>query len=234
MSGRITRSSFPSSTELRDAYNLELQSADKRSVRFGELILEKGEITTIIIFSAFYFLVESFLEARPNTDRYLVRHFFCLYDQEYVRTVSSHLTKSVLETIPNTPGPIQLIIIGCGGPSLIVPYIGETSSSFPVYSDPDGKLYEKLHMRRTLDNIMQQPSYSQAGFWRSVGVAMKQMFWRGMGAFRGGRMDQNGGEFIFRGGKCEYAHRMENVGDHLTAEELLKILETCDGMKEVQ
>ncbi|BCS25142.1 peroxiredoxin-like family protein [Aspergillus puulaauensis] len=213
MSGRITRSSFPSSTELRDAYNLELQSADKRSVRFGELILEKGEITTIIIF---------------------IRHFFCLYDQEYVRTVSSHLTKSVLETIPNTPGPIQLIIIGCGGPSLIVPYIGETSSSFPVYSDPDGKLYEKLHMRRTLDNIMQQPSYSQAGFWRSVGVAMKQMLWRGMGAFRGGRMDQNGGEFIFRGGKCEYAHRMENVGDHLTAEELLKILETCDGMKEVQ
>lgn len=73
MNGRITRSSdiFPSATELRDAYNLELQSADKRPVRFGELILEKGEITTIIIFSACYFLNSS-LEARPNTDGYRI------------------------------------------------------------------------------------------------------------------------------------------------------------------
>ena len=56
---------------------------------------------------------------------------------------------------PHNPGPIQLIIVRCGGPSLIVPYIDETFAPFPVYSDSDGKLYEKLHMRRALDNIMQ-------------------------------------------------------------------------------
>ncbi|KAL4781073.1 AhpC/TSA antioxidant enzyme-domain-containing protein [Aspergillus varians] len=215
MNASITRSAdiLPSETELRDVYDLELHSADNRSVRFGELILEKGEVTTIVLF---------------------IRHFFCIYDQDYVRAVSHHLTDSVLETIPHSPGPIQLIIIGCGDPSLIVPYIGETSASFPIYSDPDGKLYERLHMRRTVENYMQQPSYSRVGFWRSLGMSAKQMFWNGMRGFRGGRWDQNGGEWIFRGGRCEYVHCMKNVGDHLTAEELLRILGTREGMKEVE
>lgn len=45
---------------------------------------------------------------------------------------------------------------------MIVPYIDETSASFPVYSVSDGKLYEKLHMRRALDNIMQLNAVSLA------------------------------------------------------------------------
>ncbi|KAL4915653.1 AhpC/TSA antioxidant enzyme-domain-containing protein [Aspergillus aurantiobrunneus] len=206
----ITRSSsvLPSPTDLRDAYNLELQSADGHPVRLGELVLAKGEITTIVVF---------------------VRHFFCVYDQEYVRSISHHLTDSVLQTIPNATGPIQLIIIGCGDPSLIVPYIGETSASFPVYSDPDGKVYEKLHMRRTVENIMRPPSYTRVGFWRSMAITTKQMFWKGMRGLKGGPWDQNGGEWVFKGGKCEYVHRMEHVSDHLTAEELLRILGATEG-----
>lgn len=52
MPGTITRSPdlLPSATDLRDAYNLELQAADGHPVRFGDLVLEKGEITTIIVF----------------------------------------------------------------------------------------------------------------------------------------------------------------------------------------
>ncbi|KAL3429798.1 AhpC/TSA antioxidant enzyme-domain-containing protein [Aspergillus tetrazonus] len=200
MPGTITRSPeiLSGASDLRDAYNIELQSASGNPVRFGDLILEK------------------------------VRHFFCIYDQDYVRTVSHHLTDSVLQTIPNTGGPIQLMIIGCGNPSLIVPYVSETMgdiAQFPVYSDPDGKLYENLHMKRTLTNIMHPPVYTQVGFWKSLGMTLRQVWGSGWKGLRGGRWDQNGGEWVIRNGKCVFEHRMENVSDHLTAEKLLEILE---------
>ncbi|KAL4740598.1 AhpC/TSA antioxidant enzyme-domain-containing protein [Aspergillus similis] len=219
MPGAITRSpEIPSSaSDLRDAYNLELQSASGNPVRFGDLVLEKGEITTVVIF---------------------IRHFFCVYDQDYVRSVSHCLTNSVLQTIPHTGGPIQLMIIGCGDPSLIVPYVRETAgdaAQFPVYSDPDGKLYEKLHMKRTLTNIMRPPVYTHVGFWKSMGMTLRQVWEKGWKGLRGGRWDQNGGEWVLRNGRCVFEHRMESVSDHLTAEKLIEILErtgTGDGKGE--
>ncbi|KAL4926136.1 peroxiredoxin-like family protein [Aspergillus undulatus] len=209
MPGLITRSPdiLSSANQLRDAYNLELQSADGHPVRFGDLILEKGEITTVVLF---------------------IRHFFCIYDQSYVRSVSQHLTDSVLQTLPHmhNRGPIQIIIIGCGNPNLIVPYVSETGTTMPVYTDPGGKLYEKLHMRRTVKGITTQPVYSGVGFWKSLGLTLRQMFSKGRKGFGGGSWDQNGGEWVIRGGRVEYVHRMEHVSDHLTADELLGILES--------
>ncbi|KAL4935878.1 hypothetical protein BDV06DRAFT_217095 [Aspergillus oleicola] len=200
MSGFITSSPdvLPSATDLRDTYNIELHSADGHPVSFGELILEK------------------------------VRHFFCIYDQSYVRSVSGHLTDTALETLSHTQthGPIQLIIIGCGDPSLIVPYVSETGAVMPVYTDPSGKIYEKLHMRRTVKGIMSQPAYSSVGFWKSLGMTLRQMFWKGRRGVKGGRWDQQGGEWVFKGGKVKYVHRMRDAADHLTAEELLGILES--------
>ncbi|KAL5049378.1 hypothetical protein BDW71DRAFT_195388 [Aspergillus fruticulosus] len=204
MPGSITRSPdiLPSASDLRDAYNLELQSASGNPVRFGDLILEK------------------------------VRHFFCVYDQDYVRSVSHHLTDSVLQTMSHTGGPTQLILIGCGDPSLIVPYVSQIAgdaAQFPVYSDPDGKLYEKLHMKRTVMNIMRPPVYTEVSFWKSLGMTLRQMWARGRKGLRGGKWDQNGGEWVFRNGRCEFVHRMESVSDHLTAEKLIEILETGNG-----
>jgi hypothetical protein len=46
----------------------------------------------------------------------------------------------------------------------------------------------------------------------------------GFEAFKGGNYFQNGGEWIFRAGKCVWVHRMETTSDHLTAEELVKVL----------
>ncbi|KAJ0416918.1 hypothetical protein BJY00DRAFT_316475, partial [Aspergillus carlsbadensis] len=153
MTDSITRSSTvpPSPDEIRDAYELELRSPSGEPVRFGELICEKGDhITTIVVF---------------------IRHFFCAYDQDYVRTISHHLTDSMLQSLPSpsSTGPSQLIIIGCGDPALITPYVSETSTPFPIYSDPSGQIYENLHMTRTVSNIMQQPRYSTVGFWSGLG-----------------------------------------------------------------
>jgi hypothetical protein len=202
MPGTITRSPdiLSSASDLRDAYNLELQSASGNPVPFGDLILEKGAITTVVIFSMFGSLSLSLPPSQKNeTDMicgYPVRHFFCVYDQDYVRSVSHHLTDSVLQTISNTGGPVQLMIIGCGDPSLIVPYVSETTgdvAQFPVYSDPDGKLYEKLHMKRTLTNIMRPPVYTHVGFWKSLGMTLRQAWGKGWKGLIGGRWDQNGG-----------------------------------------
>ncbi|KAF7596801.1 hypothetical protein BBP40_012400 [Aspergillus hancockii] len=92
---------LPTETDLCDAYQLELQSETGPPVRFGELVTGKGDhITTVVIF---------------------IRHFFCAYDQDYVHLISQRLTEAVLSSLPNSAGPTQVIIIGCGSPVGIVP-----------------------------------------------------------------------------------------------------------------
>ncbi|OGM46584.1 hypothetical protein ABOM_004694 [Aspergillus bombycis] len=195
---------IPTGKALSEAYELELQSETGHPVRFGELIAAKGDhITTIVIF---------------------IRHFFCAYDQDYVHSISQRLTESVLSTLPNSAGPAQVIIIGCGQPAAIVPYVAETSAAFPIYTDPKGKIYEKLHMKRTVSAITRPPTYTQRSFISALGTTFKQMFRSGLQALSGGGWGQNGGEWVFKNGKCVYVHRMQNVSDHLTADELLQVI----------
>ncbi|EAW15629.1 uncharacterized protein NFIA_049690 [Aspergillus fischeri NRRL 181] len=186
----ITRcDDLPEPKELAEAYELELQSQNGQTIRFGELVAGKGaQITTIVIF------------------------------------ISRRLTNSVLSTLPNPTGPSQLIIIGCGDSQRIVPYVSETEATFPIYTDRTGKIYEKLHMKRTGSHFTQPPSYAQISFFGALGKTFGQMFRSGWQAFRGGSWGQNGGEWVFRGGKCVYVHRMEHVSDHLTADRLLEVL----------
>jgi len=101
----------------------------------------------------------------------------------------------------------------------------ETSDSFPIYSDSSGKLYEKLEMKRAWDGLSAPPMYSWESFPSALLKDLKQRWKRGWGAFKGGPGNQQGGEWIFRNGRLKYAHRMQAVNDHLTADQLLKILE---------
>lgn len=105
----------------------------------------------------------------------------------------------------------------------------ETSDSFPVYSDPSAKIYEKLAMKRTWDGFKNPPPYSYESFPSALFKDLKQRWKRGWGALRGGPGNQHGGEWIFQGGKLKYAHRMEAVNDHLTADQLLNILKADQG-----
>ncbi|GIC88700.1 uncharacterized protein Aud_005098 [Aspergillus udagawae] len=147
--------------------------------------------------------------------------------------ISRRLTDSVLSTLPNPTGPSQLIIVGCGDPQRIVPYVSETEVTFPIYTDPTGKIYEKLQMKRTKACMTSPPSYAQLSFFCALGQTFKQMFHSGWQAFRGGPWGQNGGEWVFRGGKCVFAHRMEHVSDHLTADQLLEVLSLDEPRNEV-
>lgn len=165
---------------------------------------------------------------RPNLED-LVRHFFCLYDQDYVKTLSRQLSQTLLDTIPASAKPAQVIIIGCGDHSLIGPYMEETSDAFPIYTDPTGKIYETLHMKRTREGFTSPPPYTPESFPSALGKCLKQIWKRGWVGLRGGNWNQQGGEWIFQRGRLRYAHWMEGVNDHLTADELFRILKTNQG-----
>jgi AhpC/TSA antioxidant enzyme len=101
----------------------------------------------------------------------------------------------------------------------------ETSDAFPLYSDPSGKIYEKLGMKRTYEGFTEPPPYSSDSFFGSCVYDLKQRCKHGWaGLFRGGALDQSGGEWIFQRGKLKYAHRMRKINDHLTANRLFAIL----------
>ena len=147
-----------------------------------------------------------------------------MYDQEYVRTLSSKITQRLLDTIPHHAKPAQVIIIGCGDHTLIGPYMEETSDIFPIYSDPSAKIYETLEMKRTWTGFTDPPPYSSVSFPGALFKDLKQRWKRGWGALKSGSTDQQGGEWIFQKGRLKYAHRMQAVNDHLTADQLLDIL----------
>ncbi|KAJ5085920.1 hypothetical protein N7532_010691 [Penicillium argentinense] len=152
-----------------------------------------------------------------------VRHFFCIYDQDYVRTLAGKMHQRLLDMIPPSARPAQVIIIGCGDPSMIVPYIEETTDEFPIYSDPSGRIYDKLQMKRT-SAFTDPPPYTEHSFSSSFATCLKQLWKRGLASLKGGNWDQQGGEWVFVDKKLRYAHRMEAANDHLTAEQLMEIL----------
>lgn len=134
------------------------------------------------------------------------------------------MNQALLDTIPSSAKPAQVIIIGCGDHSVIVPYTAETTDAFPIYSDGSGKIYEKLHMKRTLEGFTTPPPYSPESYTSALAQYVKQRSKNMIAALMGGPMDQQGGEWIFHRGKLRYSHRMEGANDHLTAEQLLDIL----------
>jgi hypothetical protein len=222
--------SFLSDETLHEAYELEVQSKKGEPVRFGELVAGKGDsITTVVIFGEQYFFLFGCGYRSHNP---IVRHFFCIYDQDYVRVLATQMTHKILETMPNHAKPAQVIIIGCGDHTLIGPYMEETSDAFPIYTDPTAKIYNQLKMKRTWTGFNDPPPYSLESFPSALYKDLKQRWKRGWAGLKGGFGDQQGGEWIFQRGKLKYAHRMQSASDHLTADNLLKIL-TVDQVEDI-
>lgn len=105
----------------------------------------------------------------------------------------------------------------------------ETSDAFPIYTDPTGKIYETLHMKRTMEGFTSPPPYTPASFYSALGYSLKQIWKRGWAGLKGGNWNQQGGEWIFQRGRLRYAHLMEGVNDHLTADKLFQVLKTGQG-----
>jgi len=124
-----------------------------------------------------------------------IRHFFCGYCQEYVRSLTESVTS---DTLLHLPVPTFIAVVGCGSPSLIPMYQTETKCPFPIYADPTKALYEALGMVRTL-SIGKRPEYQRRGNVKGVLHSIKQGLTQlGSGkVFMAGDLQQVGGEFMF-------------------------------------
>ncbi|KAF3234929.1 hypothetical protein TWF128_002176 [Orbilia oligospora] len=196
---------IPDEKTISTICNLPVLSSDGESCRFGDLIAARDGVDNVVVI---------FIS-------YLVRHFFCTCDQDYIRSLAGCLTPTVLSTLP--VGPSRLVIVGCGDPSRIIPYAVETSCDFPIFTDPTRRIYEKLEMNKSLGSST-RPAYMEHTLLSLIVRSMGQMVRSGYGAFKGGDFWQNGGEWIFRKGRCVWAHRMETTSDHVTAKKLTNVL----------
>ncbi|KAK4121390.1 hypothetical protein N657DRAFT_648214 [Parathielavia appendiculata] len=124
-----------------------------------------------------------------------VRHFYCGNCQNYLRTLSSHITPSSLLALPLST---FICVIGCGDPALIDMYAAATDCPFPIYADPTRRLYAELGMVRTLA-LGARPAYMKqnllASSVQSIVQGLKNVP-KGL-ALKGGDSRQVGGEFLF-------------------------------------
>jgi hypothetical protein len=140
--------------------------------------------------------------------------------QEYLRTLSSSITPDALIALPT---PTFITVIGCGKPDLIPMYQQATSCPFPIYADPTRKLYDILGMTRTL-HLGPKPAYIHTNLLINSVQSIFQSLGTGKNALKGGDFKQVGGEFLFEGGDCTWAHRMKNTRDHAEVSDLRKLI----------
>ncbi|KAJ5735067.1 uncharacterized protein N7483_000192 [Penicillium malachiteum] len=159
-----------------------------------------------------------------------IRHFFCGSCQEFISALSQAITPSDLQ---NFTSPPSIIIIGCGDPGLIDFYATETKCPYPIYADPERKLYKEFGLVSNY-GMGARPEYFSRSMPLLIAESMIQTlkhFGSGL-MMKGGESSQNGGEFIFEGvpGSGEekslsWCHRMTNTRDHLGMEELKQVLD---------
>ena len=149
------------------------------------------------------------------------------------------------------PSDTAITIVGCGSHTLIPSYIELTSCPYPIYADPNKRLFNMLGMRRNLSLGWKSPQYIQHTLLAGVGKSIVQGLKRiGEGdVTKAGGLSQNGGEFLFEveGADLRYAspegdaktatgnvgmekvevtfcHRMQNTRDHTEVSVLAKTL----------
>ncbi|KAL1969441.1 hypothetical protein VTN77DRAFT_8879 [Rasamsonia byssochlamydoides] len=211
-----------------------------------DIIEQAGEIPVLdaagnsILFKSLYLSSTQQSERQKRTRRRVLVIFNC---QEYLRTLTSSIPSPAA-----LPAGTELIIIGCGAPSLIRMYAEATECLFPIYTDPSRRLHEKLGMACTLSLGRRSPEYIR----HSLAVGMLKSFVQGVrricegDAFQAGDMRQAGGEFLFEtypgnsshGGsqdhddgdeeedavRVTWCHRMANTRDHTEIDVIRLIL----------
>ncbi|KAJ6020529.1 hypothetical protein N7540_006033 [Penicillium herquei] len=158
-----------------------------------------------------------------------IRHFFCGSCQEFISSLSQAITPSDLQNLTSPP---SIIVIGCGDPGLIDFYATETKCPYPIYADPERKLYKEFGLVSNY-GMGARPEYFRRSMPRLIAESMMQTLKHiGTGLMtKGGESSQNGGEFIFEDGagsegkSLSWCHRMTNTRDHLGMEELKQVLD---------
>ncbi|PHH49539.1 Thioredoxin-like protein AAED1 [Ceratocystis fimbriata CBS 114723] len=152
-----------------------------------------------------------------------VRHFFCGNCQEYLRALSAAIKPGSL------PQDTAIVVIGCGDPRLIDMYIDATGCKFPLYTDPERKIFDALGMVKTLQ-LGDKPWYIEKPLVVSIIASICQVLRylpKGL-ALSSGHHWQVGGEFMFETmdgtRQVTWCHRMRSTRDHAQLSAIERVL----------
>ncbi|KAI4914708.1 hypothetical protein J4E90_004740 [Alternaria incomplexa] len=191
---------LPTAEELSEALKVDVYDREGKTKTLGELV--KGQ-RTVLVFT---------------------RHFWCLNCQAYVRCISESIPPS------NLPSNTQILIIGCGSYQPIDTYAANTSSKYPIYTDPSLRLHKLFQFKSNLAEG--KAGDEQRDYMRNAGSTMSRIFGGIKGALGNlqhvnsvGPKALNGGEVVLSAdGECEYMYRMQNTVDHTNISELAKLI----------
>lgn len=115
--------------------------------------------------------------------------------QEYIRALCESIKTDALLGLPVST---FITIIGCGDPGLIQMYADATNCPYPIYTDPNRKIYKNLGMIQT-KTLGTKPAYVKHSF---IGLTLQGIkkglpFLSSGLAFKYGNVMQVGGEFLF-------------------------------------
>ncbi|KKA28226.1 hypothetical protein TD95_005411 [Thielaviopsis punctulata] len=167
---------------------------------------------------------EKIVSGAERTLVIFVRHFFCGNCQEYIRGLSAEIQPEAL------PVNSAIVIIGCGDPQLINMYVDATGCKYPLYTDPERKVFDRLGMIKTLQ-LGKKPKYMKqsmtAMVMSSIAQGLRQIP-TGL-AHRSGDHRQVGGEFMFETAaegvkQVTWCHRMRTTRDHAEVDEIKRVL----------
>ncbi|KAH8634951.1 hypothetical protein IG631_10351 [Alternaria alternata] len=144
----------------------------------------------------------------------------CLNCQAYVRCISESIPPS------NLPANTQR----CGSHQPIDTYATNSSSKYPIYTDPTLRLHKLFKFKSNLAEG--KAGDEQRDYMRNAGSTMSRIFGGIKGALGNlqhvnsvGPKALNGGEVVLSAdGECEYMYRMQNTVDHTNIAELAKMI----------
>ncbi|KAK6345149.1 hypothetical protein TWF718_007078 [Orbilia javanica] len=195
-------SQLPSQSEWDRALLLPIVDGDGQIHSFESLIQPDGEIDTVLVI--------------------FVRHFFCGLCKNYIESLSPLITPETLRSQKT-----RLIIIGCGGYSMIKPYTKELQTPFHIYTDHSKAIFKAFGMGRTLQGPAKKPAYVKTTVVEMGLKAFKHVMKsaiHGGALWDAGDMSQVGGEWLIRNGKLEWGHRMPDTAGHMSAEEIWDVV----------
>ncbi|CAN9429696.1 unnamed protein product [Alternaria alternata] len=122
------------------------------------------------------------------------------------------------------------LVVGCGSHQPIDTYATNSSSKYPIYTDPTLRLHKLFKFKSNLAEG--KAGNEQRDYMRNAGSTVSRIFGGIKGALGNlqhvnsvGPKALNGGEVVLSAdGECEYMYRMQNTVDHTNISELAKMI----------
>ncbi|GMK56506.1 hypothetical protein CspeluHIS016_0303460 [Cutaneotrichosporon spelunceum] len=160
----------------------------------------------------------------PRVLLIFLRHFWCGPCQDYTLESISTLDTQLLAA-----NNIKVAVVGSGHWKLLKPYRALFKCPFPFYTDGPRKLFHLLGLIKQASVLpfkfpwrdAERGGYNHRPLMKQAVAGFKNAFLHMPMAYPG-HFTQLGGEFVLSPGyKCDFAHRMTTMANHMEAYEVL-------------